>query len=178
VPPSHRRPPPSPAHRPRHAPASTVAAFTHPERLSALLEPFVPDVEDRAFVVRCITREGPVHHRGASFALIGLLGALLEALGARPQGPKGETVGVPLRLPPHIAQRGGADAEYPLRMPVEILEKLAPKGSPELAALIDCLLDGPAHHALANATLVCLLDALFAHVGHVAHGDAGDAGGK
>lgn len=50
-------------------------------------------------------------------------------------------------------------------MPVAILEKLAPKGSPELDALIDCLLDGPAHHALANAALICLLDAVFAHLG-------------
>ncbi|NUQ74121.1 MAG: hypothetical protein HUU21_11250 [Polyangiaceae bacterium] len=142
-----------------------VAALTRPERLSALLEPFVPDAEDRDFVVRCITREGPVHHRGANFALLGLLGALLDELGARPKAPKGETVGVPLRLPPHLAHHRDTDTEYPLQMPVAILEKLAPKGSPELDALIDCLLDGPAHHALANAALICLLDAVFAHLG-------------
>jgi hypothetical protein len=30
--------------------------------------------------------------------------------------------------------------------------------------MIDCLLDGPPHHALANAALVCLIDALLARI--------------
>ncbi len=66
-----------------------------------------------------------------------------------------------LRLPPHLAPRDG-DHDYPLRMPVAPLERLAPRGSPELDALLDCLLDGPPHHVLANVAMVCMIDALFA----------------
>jgi hypothetical protein len=49
-------------------------------------------------------------------------------------------------------------------MPTAALERLAPAGSPEMAALIDCLVDGPPHHALANAAMVCLLGALLARL--------------
>jgi hypothetical protein len=122
----------------------------------------MPDAEERAFVVRCIAGEGPIHHRGASYTLVCLLGLLLEALGAEARGaPAGKSVPVPIRLPPHLAR--GDDHDYPLSMPLAPLTRLAPEGSPELAALVDCLTDGPPHHALANAAMVCLLDALFTH---------------
>jgi len=159
MPPPHRRP----SHRPPgRVPASTVSSLIRPENVERLLEPFVPDAEERAFVVRCMVGEGPIHHRGASYALLLLLGELLERAGGAPgSAGAGETVAVPLRLPPHVARRGDGDDHYPLRMPTAPLERLAPRGSPELAALVDCLLDGPPHHALANAAMVCLVDALL-----------------
>ncbi|WP_437730152.1 hypothetical protein [Sorangium sp. So ce1335] len=150
-------------HGPRHAPlpSSVVSALIRPERLDALLAPWMPDAEERAFVVRCIVGEGPVHHRGASYTLVCLLGLLLEELGPSQEGgaPAGESLPVPIRLPPHLAR--GDDHDYPLSIPLAPLTRLAPKGSPELAALVDCLTDGPPHHALANAAMICLLDALF-----------------
>lgn len=122
----------------------------------------MPDADERAFVVRCIVGEGPIHHRGASYTLVCLLGLLLEALGTEERGARGgKSVPVPIRLPPHLARDD--DHDYPLSMPLAPLTRLAPEGSPELAALVDCLTDGPPHHALANAAMVCLLDALFAH---------------
>jgi hypothetical protein len=174
----HHRPPPHPPHPPRHAPRSAVAALIRPEAIAALLEPYIPDPEDRDFVVRCIAAEGPVHHRGASYALLCLAGLALAAADASPAAAPGQAgagrepprrpaeggVPVPLRLPPHLAARGHDDAHYPLRMPTAALERIAPAGSAEHAALIDCLLDGPPHHALANAALVCLIDALLARI--------------
>lgn len=162
--PSH--PPPPPRHHPRSASSSTIAAILQPDQLSALLAPFVPDPADRTFVVRCIAAEGPVHHRGASAALLRLLGLALEAAGGAPPagGAEGEGAPVPLRLPPHLAVGATEDTHYPLRMPTAALERLAPAGSPEMAALIDCLVDGPPHHALANAAMVCLLGALLARL--------------
>jgi len=156
--PPHHRPPHH--HPPEHVPASAIAASIHPERLSDLLKPWIPDDEERAFVIRCIALEGPIHHRGASYVLLSLLGALLERLGPIDEAPTGDSIPVPLRLPPHLAAHGD-DGHYPLSLPLGALERLAPRGSPELNALLDCLLDGPPHHALANAAMVCLLDALL-----------------
>jgi len=150
-------------HPHHHVPASAIAAFIQPEKLSALLEPWVPDAEERAFVVRCIALEGPIHHRGASFALLSLLGQLLQALGPELPVPPRDAIPVPLRLPPHLRAHG-ADEHYPLSIPERALGRLAPQGSPAQAALLDCLLDGPPHHALANAAMVCLLDALLAQL--------------
>ncbi|AUX34291.1 hypothetical protein SOCE836_064620 [Sorangium cellulosum] len=166
-------PPPRPPrdHGPRHAPlpSSAVSALIRPGRLDALLAPWMPDAEERAFVVRCIVGEGPIHHRGASYTLLCLLGLLLEELGPDEGGaPRGESLPVPIRLPPHLAR--GSDHDYPLALPLAPLTRLAPKGSPELAALVDCLTDGPPHHALANAAMVCLLDALFARAGRARAG--------
>ncbi|AUX44871.1 hypothetical protein SOCE26_063410 [Sorangium cellulosum] len=159
MPPS--RPPRHHGPRPTPLPSSAVSAFIRPSRLDALLAPWMPDAEERAFVVRCIAGEGPVHHRGASYALVCLLGLLLEELGPDEGGARaGESLPVPIRLPPHLAR--GDDHDYPLTIPLAPLTRLAPKGSPELAALVDCLTDGPPHHALANAAMICLLDALFA----------------
>ena len=126
----------------------------------------MPDAEDRAFVVRCILKEGPVHHRVASYALLLLAGRVLErAGGVMPATEDRPSVPVPLRLPPHVRRGDDDDAHYPLRMPTAALGELAPGGSSELAALVGCLLDGPPHHALANAALVSLLDALAARLG-------------
>jgi len=170
MPPPHRHRPHRPLDR---APASAVASLIRPEAVERLLTPWIPDAEERAFVVRCMIGEGPIHHRGASYALLLLLGQLLERVDPpgtlEPQpasighdgGSAADSTPVPLRLPPHTTPRGDGDHHYPLRMPTAPLERIAPKGSPELAVLVDCLLDGPPHHALANAAMVCLLDALL-----------------
>lgn len=147
-----------PHHHHRHVPSSAITGFVDQARIDALLAPWVPDDAARAFVVRCILGEGPAHHRGASFVLLALLGQLVERLQAR--GASHEGAPVPLRLPPHLAEDHDDDA-YPLTLPTRALERLAPKGSRELEAMIDCLTDGPPHHALANAAMVALLDALL-----------------
>lgn len=127
--------------------------------IEALLAPWLPDPVDRAFVVRCIVEEGPAHHRGASYALLRLLGLALAAAGG-PPAEMGESAPIVLRLPPHL-RRDDADQEYPLGVPLAALRRLAPPGSPAFDHLLECLSDGPPHHALANAAMVCLLDALL-----------------
>jgi hypothetical protein len=155
--PPHQRPPPS-----SHVSTSAINAFLSPERLADLLVPFVPDGEERAFIARCIVDQGPIHHRGASYALISLVAALLERTGGPPNAaPAGESVAVPLRLPPHVSAEGDEDHVYPLRLPLAPLEIITQKGAQEVQVLVDCLLDGPAHHALANAVLVSMLGALL-----------------
>lgn len=150
-------------HDPHHPAAySTVDAFIDPEEIERLLVPWVPLAADRAFVVRCITDEGPVHHRGSSFVLLSLLGRALEAAGGAPAGSlEGERAPVPLRLPPHLAEHSKGDPNYPLTMPMTSLEELAGGDRTSAAAMADCLADGPSHHALANAAMLCLVDALL-----------------
>ena len=155
-----------PPHHPKHhhapTPPRAIRALLAPEKLDPLLAPFVPDPDDRAFVTRCILDEGPIHHRGANFALLSLVAVLLERTGGLPDKPlTGQTLVVPLRLPPHLAPEQHEDRTYPLHMPLAPLEAIAPKDSRALDALADCLLDGPPHHALANAALVCALGVLL-----------------
>lgn len=144
---------------PRHVPSSAIAAFIEPARIDALLASWVPDAQDRAFVLRCLLQEGPAHHRGANFVLLALLGELLGA----PPGPPDEarSAPVPMRLPPHLAADHD-EADFPLRLPTAALERLAGGDARKLSAMIDCLTDGPPQHALANAAMVGLLEALFA----------------
>src|SRR5690606_9515312 len=77
-----------------------------------------------------------------------------------PVSTPGPAAPIALRLPPHL-RRGHADENFPLGVPLAALERLAPQGSPAFTALLDCLRDGPPHHALANAAMVCLLGALL-----------------
>ena len=65
-----------------------------------------------------------------------------------------------MRLPPHLADEADED-QFPLRLALRPLELLAPAGSPELEAMVDCLTDGPPQHSLANAAMVALIDALL-----------------
>lgn len=125
-----------------------------------LLAPWVPDAEDRAFVVRCMLDEGPAHHRGANYVLLALLGRLVEAIGATgPKAGRSPARSVPMRLPPHLAPADDEDGDYPLPLPTAGLAKLAPEGSVAFEAMVDCLTDGPPQHALANAAMVCLVTA-------------------
>lgn len=141
------------------APASSARAILRHDEIDALLAPWLPDAGDRAFVVRCIVDEGPIHHRGANYALLRLLGLALAAVGG-PGPQRGETAAIPLRLPPH-QRRDDDERRFPLGVPLDALERLAPRDSSAFAALLDCLRDGPPHHALANAAMVCMLGALL-----------------
>jgi hypothetical protein len=145
----------------RPVPSSAITAFIDPPRIEALLEPWIPRDADRAFVVRCILGEGPAHHRGANYVLLQLLGQVLGRRAARPRGPDDAgDIAVPIRLPPRVAQEHDDDT-YPIRVPRRVLERLAPSGSATVDAMIDCVTDGPPQHALANAAMLCLLDALL-----------------
>ncbi|MDI1436494.1 hypothetical protein [Polyangium sorediatum] len=161
-PPKHHHGPPHHPPPKHPLPPSTIRALLAPQRLESLLGAFIPDAADRAYVARCILEQGPTHHRGASFALLALTALLLERTGGLPaEPPAGEAVSVPLRLPPHLADENDEDQAYPLRMPLAPIEAIVSGKAPAAEALVDCLLDGPPHHALANAALVCALGALL-----------------
>ncbi len=157
--------PPRPPHE-RHVPSSAISRFIEPQRLEELLTPWVPDEAERAFVVRCMLAEGPAHHRGANYVLLSLLGRVLERLpaGASVPAPGGEPLEVPMRLPPHLA-KGSQPKSYPLPLPSAPLEQLAPRGSRDFEAMVDCLTDGPPQHALANVAMVALLAEILARLG-------------
>ncbi len=157
MPPKHHHPPPHHKHRPPHSRAASLS-FMKREDIDEILAPLLPDARERALVLRCVLDEGPAHHRGANWVLIKLLSLVAGDL-----APTGESVPVPMRLPPHVA--GHTDSVYPLRLPLAPLERLGAKGSAEVEAMIDCLLDGPPQHALANVIMVCLVDALLSKSG-------------
>lgn len=167
-PPPHRRHhSPHPPHHGHHARERTLERFVDRSRVDRLLAPWVPDDDDRAFVLRCLLDEGPAHHRGVNWILLSLLGDL--AAGA-PAGPgAGGHVRVPLRLPPHLRRHhddeddedGDDERAYPLRLPLAPLERLAGKDERAIDAMVDCLTDGPPQHALANAAMLVLIDALL-----------------
>lgn len=159
--------PPRPPHH-RHVPSSEISGFIDAAKIERLLQPWVPQQEARAFVTRCLLGEGPAHHRGANYVLLMLLGEALErapapgASGAAAhQG--GETLEVPMRLPPHLS-KGKEAKSFPLGLPVRAIERLAPRESREFDAMVDCLTDGPPQHALANVVLVDLVSAALAAV--------------
>jgi hypothetical protein len=134
--------------------------FIDPSRIDSLLAGVLPDSEDRAFVVRCILGEGPKHHRGANYVLLRLLGMVVDELGGgdiAALAARG-TLPVPMKVPPHLARPGSMMA-YPLGLPTAPLERLAPGGSVEQAAMAECLMDGPPQHALANAAMLWLVGA-------------------
>lgn len=120
----------------------------------------MPDEDDRAFVVRCLLDEGPTHHRGSNWALIVSLAALVGDVTPSP----GPTRAVPMRLPPHLAD-DGEDASFPLGIPQSALERLAPGDPAAQERMLDWLTDGPPQHALANAALICLIDAALQRQG-------------
>ncbi len=164
---SHHRPPPPP-HGPhgQHARDRTLERFVDRARIDRLLAPWVPDDDDRQFVLRCLLEEGPAHHRGVNWILLALLGELAADVPAGP-GP-GAHARVPLRLPPHLRQSGRDDGDdeddqraYPLRLPLAPLERLVGKDERAIDAMVACLTDGPPQHALANAAMLLVIDALL-----------------
>jgi hypothetical protein len=128
-------------------------------RLDGWLAPLVPDAGDRAFVLRCLIGEGPIHHRGANYILLALLGRALQAHGGVQPSPGG--MPVPMRLPPHLASVEDEGA-YPITLPVTALRDLAGGDAQQLDAMVDCLTDGPPQHALANVVMVALIEGLTA----------------
>ncbi|MBL8955010.1 MAG: hypothetical protein JNK82_29815 [Myxococcaceae bacterium] len=148
-----------PPHHSRAAPGA-LARILDRSRIDALLAPWLPDAADRAFVVRCVLDEGPAHHRGANYVLLALLGQLLEKSAAGAAPAEEPRVPVPLHLPPHLREQV-KHGTFPLGFPARVLDRLAPRGSAEQAAMVDCVTDGPPQHALANAAMLCVLDALL-----------------
>jgi hypothetical protein len=149
-----------PRHRPPHLPLSVISRLLDPKRVEPLLEPFVTDPADRAFIVRCVIGEGPVHHRGANWVLLALLGEVLQRC------PPGETTQsaqrspVSMRLPPHLEEEID-EGHWPLELDLEPLRALASDEGRALDAMVDCLVDGPPQHALANVLMVNLLGAIL-----------------
>lgn len=159
-------PPHHPKHR-RHRAERLPSA-----EIDRALAPFVPDPSDRAFILRCVLEEGPAHHRGASFAILRVLSLAIERLGA----PSKDLSAIPttpltIRLPPHLAE-AAEDNAYPIGLPTRALREAL--GDPELeAAAVDALCDGPAHHALANAMMLWLIEAILSRAEMSDEGPAG-----
>jgi hypothetical protein len=146
-----------------HVPSSLINSFIDRKRMAEVLAPWIPDERDRAFVIRCILDEGPAHHRGTNYVLLRLLAKLVE-LGGAPAARSGPTADVPLRLPPHLLEENPS-GKFPLRCPTRPIELLAPTTSPEFAAMVDCVTDGPPQHALANAATLAMLEVLLERAG-------------
>ncbi len=146
-----------PHHSHHKVPLATIGALIEPARIEALLARFVPDPDECAFVTRCIVDLGPAHHRAANYVLLRLLAQVLEQLADKSQPHEvAETVAVPIRLPtPGISMT--EEKVYPLHMSLAPLKSLAEGNEQRLAAMVDCLLDGPPQHALANAAMVNVL---------------------
>ncbi len=156
-------PPPHHHHHDRAA-ASAIALVLDADRLARVLEPWVPDAGERTFLVRCIIGEGPIHHRGASYALIALAGEIAARLGVSSPPADRAGVSVPMRLPPHLERPGVEPQVYPLRLDADGLDRLAGGKDGIRQVLTDALTDGPPHHALANVALLNLLSAILRRV--------------
>jgi hypothetical protein len=145
--------PPKPPHHHRHD--ARLASFIDRARIDRILAHYVPDEEDRRFVLRCLLDEGPAHHRGSNYILLALLS---ELPGVDAPPAPGKAAKVPLRVPPHLAEKRD-DTAFPLPLPLNPLERLAPGDDRAQHDMIDCLTDGPPQHSLANAAMLCLIDA-------------------
>jgi hypothetical protein len=144
------RPPPA-------DPAKKKSKLVDRARVEHALRGLVADDDDRAFVARCIAREGPPHHQGASYAILALLRLVADRVGATPERKPGPRPS--MRVPPHHAASED-EREFAIALPDGAIERIEP--DPKRArALAECLLDGPTHHALANVAMVALLDAIL-----------------
>lgn len=162
-PPPSSRPPRGPKHhRPKHKPEKERHGLALDARaIDDALSSIVPDRRDRAFVLRCILEEGPRHHRVASWALLRLLAEILGEVGGAPATEGAAAEPLEMRLPPNVAPASD-EAEFPIGVPSGMLrEVLAPRDA-ELA--LECLREGPAHHALANAAMAWMLQAIHDRV--------------
>lgn len=127
-----------------------------------MLRPWIAEPGDRALVARCLLDVGPAHHRGANYVLLRLLGMVLERLGSEGAQPvsSSASVGIPLRVPPPFASHR-PESYFPLQLPTAALSLLASADTRTIDSMVDCLSDGPPQHALANAAMVCLLEAIL-----------------
>jgi len=150
-------------HHPNRAAASAIALLLDAERVGKALAPWLPDPAERDFIVRCILQEGPIHHRGSSYALVALAGLVAERLGLDAAAAARADTAVPMRLPPHLQRPDQEPPAYPLRLDGSALARVGGReGVGEVLA--DALTDGPPHHALANVALVNLLTAILRRV--------------
>lgn len=166
----HHKPPGVPKTPARPSPhglaASKVLGFVDEARMYRVLADLVPDVADRRFVYRCLVGEGPIHHRGANYILVALLAQALDALGVPLADASRSTgIAVPMRLPPYLAETVEEGA-YPITLPTQALSQLAAGQAEQVAAMVDCLTDGPPQHALANVIMVTLIERLLASQAH------------
>lgn len=143
---------------PRHPPHRGAPLGLDRERLSDALAALLPDARDRAFITRCLLDEGPDHHRGASYALILLAAHARSLIDVDAVAPSPGTP-VPMRVSP--TRGAGETPVYPLAVPDSAVARIAADDAHLAGALAACLVDGPPHHALANAALVTLLEALI-----------------
>lgn len=151
---------------PHHARPSPTADRDRGPLERALAE-VVPVPRDRAFVLRCILDEGPPHHRGASYALLRVLAEALERAGGVPPSlTERRAVPLRMRLPPHLG-RAHDDDDYPLGLPTAALDELFGEGRAR-DELVAALSDGPPHHALANAAMMWLVEALLLRIDELA----------
>lgn len=157
-------PPPSPP--PRRIPTSAITAFIQRDAINELLRPWLPADDERALVVRCLLDTGPAHHCGANYVLLRLLGLVLERVGGPPASGAADdsSVAIPLRLPPPFAD-ARQEVHFPLTLPTRAVAQLAPRNSRHFAAMVDCLTDGPPQHALANAAILRLIEAVLMQLG-------------
>lgn len=163
---------PPPPHHGRHghhghhdrAASSAISLVLDADRLMCILAPWIPDAGERAFVVRCIIGEGPIHHRGASYALIALAGAIAERLGASAIPLGEEAVQVPMRQAPHMERHAHESPVYPMALDPSGIIYLAGGQTGDSQALTDAVTDGPSHHALANVALLNLLAAILRRI--------------
>lgn len=155
-------PPPHP--RPDRTAASAIALALDGDRLDRILAPWVADAGERAFLVRCIIAEGPIHHRGASYALLAVAGLIGERLGLDGTAVEPAGAAVPMRLPPHLERPDQEPPAYPLHLDPGGLDRLCPDRPDLRQVLIDALTDGPPHHALANVALLNLLSAILRRI--------------
>jgi hypothetical protein len=156
-------PPPPPSSRPprkKHKHKGERRGSLDAKAIDEALEPIVPDPRDRAFVLRCILEEGPRHHRVASFALLRMLSRVLEDVGGA-GAAKGASAPLAMRLPPGVASRAD-DAEFPIGVPTALIGELLDEAG--AAEALDCLRDGPPHHALANAAMAWMIQAIHERV--------------
>lgn len=152
---------------PRHLlSTSAMLAFVRTGPIEELLKYFVPREADRKYLARCLLDSGPSHHRGANFVLLALLAKVLEKLPTQesrnaPVCEQTSAVPVPIRLPPHLAE-SSEERYYPLCLSPGVLHLLDGANEQSVAAMVDCLVDGPPQHALANALMVNVLERILA----------------
>ncbi len=142
----------------RAIPSSQALRFIDSESLEEILATMIPDEGDRAFVKRCLIAEGPLHHRGANYLILVLLGRLVKRIPGDDSPPKGELV--PMLLPPHLESEV-EDGSFPIQLPTAALSDLLGHDEAALSAAVDCLTDGPPQHSLANVVTIALLDRLW-----------------
>lgn len=153
-------------HVPRHLLSTAeMLSFVRTEPIEQLLRHFVPIEADRKYLARCLLESGPSHHRGANFVLLSLLAKVLERLplseSLQPAiCEQANAVPVPMRLPPHLAETS-PERFYPLCLSPRSLKVLADGNEQSVAAMIDCVVDGPPQHALANALMINVLERIL-----------------